>query len=70
MITLSNVKYNLNSVSSLIYYATMITAVSRSNVDAIVHMALSPTLYNTYQVDQPRIYYCDTDSFLLNYEAY
>lgn len=48
----------------------MITAVSRSNVDAIVHMALSPTLYNTYQIDQPRIYYCDTDSFLLNYEAY
>ena len=48
MVTLDNVKYNLNSPSAFVYYASMITAVSRANVDRVIHWGLGSRKFNSY----------------------
>lgn len=64
-ITLENAPHYINHTGSLKYISSLITAVSRSLINKVIYDGLKGQR-NSYIKDAARVYYCDTDSVLVN----
>lgn len=64
-VTLENAPHVINHSGGLKYIASIITAVGRSLINKSIDDGLKGNV-NICGVNDPRVYYCDTDSVIVN----
>lgn len=69
-VELTNAPQLVNGSGGLVYWASLITDVGRSLINDVIILSLGQQKINGYEKMDARVYYCDTDSVILNEIAY
>lgn len=66
LVSLENAPQQANGSGGLVYLASLITDIGRSLINDVIRIGLGNQKCNSYRPEDVRVYYCDTDSVIIN----